>query len=237
MNAGFQICTHLKIFKTLYYWQGINLQPVDRKNCCMKYPYLHIIDLSTIQACKLTPKAGVKVQLHHTLADWICENKVRGKIGLVIQSTSQKLNKSVNSKLKAHPKFLNTTILSGIQMQIFAHAMSVKMRLKSTWSTATPNITSAKNPARRWTSKQFLCQSPRSQSPDWPSCLAKQCQCRERCLPSPPSTWWRSLEATSASPSGSPSSTSSFPSRWFGSRLCFARLGAEECENDEDENN
>ena len=45
----------------------------------MKYPYLHIMDLSTIQACKLTPKAGVKVQLHHTLADRICENKVREK--------------------------------------------------------------------------------------------------------------------------------------------------------------
>ena len=101
--------------------------------------------------------------------------------------------------------------------------MSVKMQLKSTWSTATLDMTLVTNPARRWTFKQVLCQNRRIQNLNYPLCLAKRCQCQERCLLIPRSTLWLNSVATLVSLWASPSCTSSYQSRWFGIKLWFGR--------------
>ena len=106
--------------------------------------------------------------------------------------------------------------------------MSVKMQLKSTWSTATLDMTLVTNPARRWTFKQVLCQNRRIQNLNYPLCLAKRCQCQERCLLTPRSTLWLNLVATLVSLWASPSCTSSYQSRWFGIKLWFGRWMAKE---------
>ena len=72
-------------------WYDVSFLCFINHQCSWQKPELLRIFtsfLSFVQACKLTRKVGIKVQLHHTLADWICKNKVGNRIKMASLSVT-----------------------------------------------------------------------------------------------------------------------------------------------------